>query len=170
MGSFILEILSHVNDKQTKPAHAAPQLADFPHKTIDIIRLGDHDHQNHVNNAVFVTYLETGRVTFMREVFGGLRFGDKHFVVARVEVNYLRELHWPGTVDVCTGVARIGSSSVTYAQAVFHDGVCAASGQSTMVFIDQATRRATPMPQDVVERLRTMTMKDDRPHDRAKQA
>ncbi|HEX2215127.1 MAG TPA: thioesterase family protein [Xanthobacteraceae bacterium] len=141
------------------PVRAAPRLEDFPHRALDIIRLGDLDHQNHVNNAVFATYFETGRVNFMRDVFGGLRFGDKNFVVARLEINYLRELHWPGMVDVCTGVERIGTSSVTYAQAAFHEGVCAASGRTTMVFIDHATRRATPMTDDILKRLRAQQMR-----------
>jgi acyl-CoA thioester hydrolase len=143
-----------LNAPEKKPAPSTPKLEDFPHKAADIIRLADLDHQGHVNNAVFATYFETGRVALMHEAFGGLRFGDKIFVVARLEINYLRELHWPGQVDACTGVERIGSSSVTYAQAVFHDGACAASGRTTMVFIDRATRRSTPMSEDIVARLK----------------
>jgi acyl-CoA thioester hydrolase len=135
------------------------RLEDFPHKAIDIIRLGDLDHQNHVNNAVFATYFETGRVNFMRDVFGGLRFGERNFVVARLEINYLRELHWPGMVDVCTGVERIGSSSVTYAQAAFHAGECAASGRTTMVLIDRATRRSSPLTEDILNLLRANQMR-----------
>lgn len=134
------------------------RLEDFPHHAADIIRLGDLDHQGHVNNAVYATYFETGRVHFMRDTFGGLRFGDKNFVVARVEINYLRELHWPGNVVVGTGVERIGASSVAYAQAVFHEGACAASGRTTMVMIDRATRRPAAMAEDILAPLRTLKM------------
>lgn len=148
-----------MNASEGRPASATPKIEDFPHRAMDIIRLGDLDHQNHVNNAVFATYLETGRVNFMRDVFGGLRFADKSFVVARLEINFLKELHWPGTVAACTGVERIGKSSVTYAQAVFHDGECAASGRTVMVFTDRATRRSVPMPPDVVARLEGMMMR-----------
>jgi acyl-CoA thioester hydrolase len=147
-----------LNDTTTTTA--ALRLEDFPHGADDIIRLGDLDHQNHVNNAVFATYFETGRVNFMRDVFGGLRFGDKNFVVARLELNYLRELHWPGKVRIGTGVERIGKSSVTYAQATFCEGVCAASGRTTMVFIDRATRRSTPLEPEIVERLEAMRMRN----------
>lgn len=148
-----------LNEPAKKPAPAVPKLEDFPHKALDIIRLGDLDHQNHVNNAVFSTYLETGRVNFMRDVFGSLRFGDRGFVVARLEINFLKQLHWPGMVDVCTGVERIGTSSVTYAQAVFHEGQCAAAGRTTMVFTDRAAGRSAPMPAEVVERLQGMMMR-----------
>lgn len=148
-----------MNAPDSKPAPSVPRPENFPHQAPDIIRLGDLDHQGHVNNAVFATYFETGRVGFMHDVFGGLRFGDKNFVVARLEINYLRELHWPGQVEAMTGVERIGSSSVTYAQAVFHAGVCAASGRTTMVFIDRASRRSTPLLDEIVARLRANMMK-----------
>jgi acyl-CoA thioester hydrolase len=148
-----------LNDTASAPTRHSPRIEDFPHKAMEIVRLGDLDHQNHVNNAVFATYFETGRVHFMRDTFGGLRFGDKNFVVARLELNYLRELHWPGTLDVCTGVERIGGSSVTYAQATFHNGECAASGRTTMVFIDRNTRRSTPMTDDILALLRAKMMK-----------
>lgn len=143
----------------TGPVRNALRLENFLHHAADIIRLGDLDHQGHVNNAVYATYFETGRVHFMRDTFGGLRFGDRNFVVARVEINYLRELHWPGNVTVGTGVERIGTSSVTYAQAVFHEGACAASGRTTMVMIDRATRRPVAMAHDTLAPLQRLKMR-----------
>ena len=148
-----------MNTAPQQPARQTPRPEDFPHHAPDIIRLGDLDHQKHVNNAVYATYFETGRVMMMRQMFGELSFGSTNFVVARLELNYLRELHWPGNVDVGTGVERIGKSSVVYGQAVFHDGVCAASGRTTMVLIDKATRRSTTMPEDILARLQPLLMR-----------
>jgi len=44
-----------------------PELSRFPGRTRDIIRFGDLDPQGHVNNTVFATFFETGRVAFLRE-------------------------------------------------------------------------------------------------------
>ncbi|MCC7346589.1 MAG: acyl-CoA thioesterase [Variibacter sp.] len=148
-----------MNDAAPAAARPVPRIEDFPCKAGEIIRLNDIDHQGHVNNVVFAIYMETGRVQLMHEVFGGLSFERKNFVVGRLEINFLRELHWPGTVDTCTGVERIGTSSVTYAHGVFHNGECAATGRTTMVFIDRATRRSTPMTEEIVARLRAHMMK-----------
>ena len=45
----------------------APQFADYPHQITDNIRFGDLDPQGHVNQAVFLTYFETGRVAMFRD-------------------------------------------------------------------------------------------------------
>lgn len=139
--------------QRTKPAPPRPE--EFPHHARDVIRLGDLDHQNHVNNAVFGTYLETGRALMMRDLFGALSRDGDGLVLARVEIDFLRELHWPGEVVIGTRVARLGTSSVTLAQAVFTDGSCAAVGRSTMVRIDSRTRRSVPFTAEMAELLRS---------------
>jgi acyl-CoA thioester hydrolase len=60
-----------VNDQPTespgKPApRPLPQLASYPHRVTEIIRFGDLDPQGHVNQAVFLTYFESGRVAMFR--------------------------------------------------------------------------------------------------------
>lgn len=142
-----------MNDAAATPRQAEPRLGDFPHHAPDIIRLGDLDHQNHVNNAVFATYFETGRVTLIRDIFGALNSGGLGFVVARLEINYLRELHWPGTVTVGTALERVGRTSVTYGQAVFAGEACIAHGRTVMVLIDKATRGSAAVPPELLAKL-----------------
>jgi acyl-CoA thioesterase FadM len=40
-----------------------PRLEDFPYRLTDNVRFADLDPNQHVNNAVYATYFETGRVT-----------------------------------------------------------------------------------------------------------
>jgi acyl-CoA thioester hydrolase len=75
-------------------------------------------------------------------------------VLARTEIDFLRELHYPGTVEIGTGIAQIGRTSFTFAHALFDGGLCAATGRATMVLIDADTRRSRPLPDDLVARLR----------------
>ena len=138
----------------SKPARAAPPtLEAFPVRVPDLVRYGDIDRQGHVNNAVFSTYLETGRVAIIHDPQAGLQVAGATSVLARIELDFLRELRWPATLEVGTAVAEIGRSSYVFAQAVFCDGVCAATARSTMVLIDGATRRARPLPPALIERL-----------------
>src|SRR4051812_15377816 len=152
-----------VNDHSmaaAKPRGVLPQLSQFAGRTHDIIRFGDLDPQGHVNNTVFSTYFETGRVMFLREPDNMLSPPGSTSVLARLDVNFLKELHWPGTVEIGTATAGIGRSSYTFMQAIFHAGGCAATARATMVLIDMETRRARPLPAHMIERLEAFRMRE----------
>ena len=149
-----------MNDQPSqRPPRPAPQLADFPRRVTDICRFGDLDPQGHVNQAVFLTYFESGRVDMFRNKDLGIGVPGVTFVVGRMEINYLRELHWPGTIEIGTGVAEFGRSSFKVAQAIFRDGVCCATGLATMVCMDIATRKSRPLPEEAIAKLSPWKMK-----------
>lgn len=138
----------------TPPRSPAPRRTDFPYWTTDTIRYGDLDRQNHVNNAVFSTFLETGRVPVLREAEYGLVVPGTEYVLVRVVIDFRGEMRWPGTADIGTAIARVGGSSLTFAQAVFVGDRCTASAESTVVLVDAETRRARPFPPELVARIR----------------
>ena len=144
----------------SKPSRALPRIEDFPLRVPDIIRFGDMDRQGHVNNAVYPTYFETGRVPTIYDPQNGLQVEGCTTVMARTEIDFIKELRWPGTVEIGTGIAEIGRSSYVFSQAIFNDGACAARARSTMVLIDRATRKARPLPSDLIERLKRMLAKN----------
>ena len=144
-----------MNDQPTERLRKpAPQLADYPHRVAEIVRFGDLDPQGHVNQAVFLTYFESGRVAMFRNPDLSVGVPGVTFVMVRMEVNYMQELHWPGTIEVGTGVAQFGRTSFKAEQAIFRDGICAAAGQATLVCIDLKTRKPTPLPEAAMARLR----------------
>lgn len=121
-----------------------PALAEFPWVIPMELRFADTDKLGHVNNGAFGSLMESSRsMLLMRE---GLRPGaDAYFVLARFEIDYFDELHWPGTIETALRIARIGTSSIVMTQALFRDGACAALAQSTIVLVDRAGRCATPV-------------------------
>jgi acyl-CoA thioester hydrolase len=147
-------------NEQPKAARVVPTLAQFPGRTTDNIRFGDHDGQGHVNNAVFATYFETGRVVLLRDRDNPINVPGTTSVVARLDITFLKELHWPGTVEIGTGTAEIGRSSYVFAQALFHAGICVATARATLVMIDAQTRRARPLPEEVVARLEKLRLRE----------
>lgn len=136
-----------------RPRQAVPQLADYPHRVSEIIRYADLDPQAHVNNAAFVTYFESGRVAMFRDRDLSIGVAGATFVLARQEIDYLRELRWPGEVIVGSALAELGRSSFTLLHAVFHGEDCAAAGRATMVMLDKATRKSRPLPDEIRSRL-----------------
>ena len=103
----------------------------------------------HVNNAVFATYFEAGRVDINRLRTQHLVPPGMSFMLARVAIDYKAEINFPGSVEVATAVARIGKSSITYAQALFFEGHCAATADCISVLVDRATRRSAEIPTDL---------------------
>ncbi|PJK27840.1 acyl-CoA thioesterase [Minwuia thermotolerans] len=116
-----------------------PDLTDragYPHWMTDRIRFSDTDMANHVNNVAYAAYAETGRLDLMRRHIHPLCGPGERFIAASVTVNFLRETHYPGEVEIGTRIARIGRTSMTVGQGIFKDGVCVATATGTVVFLD----------------------------------
>jgi acyl-CoA thioester hydrolase len=138
------------------PRPPLPSLSDFPSQTFDKLRYGDTDRQGHINNAVFASLCETGRVSVLHAP-GPLADVGCAFVIARLELNYHAELFWPGTVEIGTAVTAVGTSSITFGQGLFQNAVCAATGSSVVVQVNQATRRPQPLSTEARERLKALS-------------
>ena len=55
-------------------------------------------------------------------------------------------MHFPGDVEVGTLVRRIGNSSLTFGQAIFNNGKCAAVAEAVMVMLDRRSRKPKHIP------------------------
>ena len=136
-----------------------PTLADYPRRAFDKLRYADTDRQGHVNNAVFATFFETGRVEFLYDPAAPLHAPDGAFVIARVAVDFVDEIRWPGTVEIGSRVAAIGRSSIRLEQALFQDGRHVASAESVIVHVDTGDRKSRPLPQPSVAALEACKLK-----------
>jgi acyl-CoA thioester hydrolase len=133
-----------------------PALARFPFWTEEKLRIADTDMNGHVNNGAIGAFCEAGRVEVMRAVAGAPEDSPVRMVVARVEIDYRAEIHFPGQVRIGTAVTRLGESSLTVEQGLFRDEVCFATSRAVMVMLDPATRRPTPMPAALREGFATL--------------
>ena len=133
-------------------------LADYPATTSEKLRYGDTDRQGHINNAVFATLFESGRVDFLCNPQVPLAPSDTQFVIAEITIKFLGELTWPGDVTIGTGVSRVGNASFSLVQAIFAADRCMATAQSAIVLIDEQTRRSTPLPQATRDALAALHM------------
>lgn len=136
------------------------KLDEFPLVTSDKIRYADTDRQGHVNNAVFATLLETGRVELLYDPKRPLAEPDCAFVIAKLLLEFRLEIRWPGVVQTGTRVARVGRSSINLEQALFQEGRCVAIAETVIVQMDETTRQSRPLSSRVVERLSLLTGRD----------
>jgi acyl-CoA thioester hydrolase len=129
---------------------STPRLEDFPDRLSDNVRFGDLDPNQHVNNAVYATYFETGRVTLMKDPRYGLIQPGLAWIMVRLDMHFRAELRWPGTIELGLGVVKFGRTSVTSDQVVFSEDICVASARSVMVLIDEATRKPAPLTPEII--------------------
>jgi acyl-CoA thioester hydrolase len=111
------------------------------------IRYADTDRQGHVNNAVFATFLESGRVAILYAPDREVAPEGASFVIARLVLDFRAEVHWPGEVLIGTTVLRLGKSSVTLGQGIFVKDQCVATAETVIVLVDLATRKSRPLPE-----------------------
>jgi acyl-CoA thioester hydrolase len=107
------------------------------------LRLNDFDVLGHLNQAVYHELLEQGRIALL----GSLSADSNRYVLARVELDYRREV--PAAmreVTVESAVEGYGRSSIRIAQRVLRpDGELAAEGLAVLVGWDGEARRSRPL-------------------------
>ncbi|MFI9046568.1 acyl-CoA thioesterase [Streptomyces sp. NPDC053427] len=108
------------------------------------LRWSDMDAFGHVNNAVFVRYLEEARIDFMRRLVPG--DGSPSFtggsVVARHEIDYVRQLvHRHAPVSIELWVTKISAASMTIAYEVKDEETLFLRASTVVVPFDFAKER-----------------------------
>jgi acyl-CoA thioester hydrolase len=120
--------------------------ADVTHEKEIEIRWHDLDAFNHVNHVVFLTYLEEARDEWLGRVLGDkdLVWG---YVIARVEIDYRRELTMEDDVVIARcSLERLGTKSVTTREAILtRDGEISAEALAVLVARDEKTGRSRTM-------------------------
>jgi acyl-CoA thioester hydrolase len=107
------------------------------------IRWRDVDNYGHVNNAVYLTYLEEARDRWVQETLGP----DVNFVIVRIAIDYRRELSLEdeAVTVVCRGSGYGTSSIRTAEQILAKEGWVAAESESVIVAHDEASRSSRPL-------------------------
>ncbi len=119
--------------------------------TVDVhVRYNDLDTYNHVNNAVYATYLEEARVAYVDEV---LEMGveDFSFVIANLELSFERPVEMTDELSVAVETTALGRSSATMAYELRDGGERVATGETTLVFVDPEEKRPAEIPPSVRE-------------------
>ena len=125
------------------------KLNDFPLMTYDKIRYQDTDRQGHVNNANFPIFFETGRLELLYHPEKPLHAPHAQFVLAHINYDLLKEIHYPGRVEVGTRIKKIGNSSITFEQALFQNEVLVSKGSSVVVHVDNETKKPIGLSDEV---------------------
>lgn len=114
------------------------------------VRFADTDAMGHVNNAVYLSYLEAARVEYLRRVFGVVEPVEYGVILARVEIDYKSPVFHHESILVGCRVSAVGGSSITmtYRLEEKSTGRLAALAQSVLVAYDYHLRRPKRLGED----------------------
>lgn len=120
----------------------------YPHHLEIQTRWADNDVYGHVNNSVYYFYIDTvvNRYLIDNDL---LKIGKSEIIGLAVEsgCKFFSPMAFPDSVIAGLRVAKIGSSSVRYEVGLFRNNEmqAAAQGFFVHVYVDEKTRKSTPI-------------------------
>jgi acyl-CoA thioester hydrolase len=121
----------------------------------------DLDVFGHVNNAVYLTYLENARIGYMRDVLDIESPEDLLVIVANVDIDFRSRASLGETLDVGARVSRIGTKSFDMEHEVRGpDGRLVAAASTTLVTFDYRGDSTMPVPELWRDRIEAYEARD----------
>jgi acyl-CoA thioester hydrolase len=117
------------------------------------VRFRDLDPMGHVNNAVFLTYIESARVAFLRHLGAAPTLEDMGIIVAHVEIDFRAPVRLGDEVEVTVRASRFGDKSFDLEHELSVDGNVVAEAKTVLVTYDYSKREPVPIPDEWREKL-----------------
>ena len=117
------------------------------------VRFRDLDALGHVNNAVFLTYIESARVAFLQHLGAAATLEDMSIIVARIEIDFRAPVGFGEEVEITVRATRFGTKSFDLDYELRVDGKVVAEAKSVLVGYDYAKGETIEIPDEWRERL-----------------
>jgi len=133
--------------------------SDYPYFDVIPTRWQDNDMYGHVNNVVYYSYFDTAVTRNLMDNGIVESAQDSHAsYVVESSCTYFSPVSFPDTVHVGVKIMQLGNSSVRYEIALFQNDAQVASAVGTFVhvYVNRATGRPVPIPEQVRSVLQTL--------------
>jgi acyl-CoA thioester hydrolase len=117
------------------------------------VRFRDLDAMGHVNNAVFLTYIESARVAFLQHLGAAATLEDMSIIVARIEIDFRAPVGFGDEVEIAVRASRFGEKSFDLDYVLRVDGVVVAEAKSVLVGYDYERGQSVPLSEGLREQL-----------------
>ena len=114
----------------------------FVHR--EVVRFRDLDSVGHVNNAVYLTYLEEGRIAFLSQAAGEDPLG---MIVARIEIDFRSPAELSETIEVTVTPGRVGNTSFVLDHEIPAGDRVSAEASTVLVAYDYEREKPRAVPE-----------------------
>jgi YbgC/YbaW family acyl-CoA thioester hydrolase len=122
-----------------------------------IVKQEDIDELGHVNNSVYVSYLEKARSHWYSKAgisFDEMRKRGISTVVLKLEILYIKEALLDEFLRIKTSPVRLGNKSFIFEQIIFNQsGVIISKAAVTNVMFDRTIRKSIPVVEEIARQF-----------------
>lgn len=112
-------------------------------------KFGDIDGLGHVNNTVMPGWFEQARNLIYRCFNPEFNFSNWNLILARFEVDFLKQLYFNQDVEIRTYISHIGNSSLEVYQEAWQNEQRCTKGKTVLVHFDFKEQKAIPIPAEI---------------------
>jgi len=131
---------------------------DFQTVTRIRVPFRDVDMMGHVNNAVYLSYLEQARGDLWDAWFPHGAYHRMPYLVGEVHIRYLAPAHLRDTVEIGARLVAVGRRTYTleYTFRREKDGTELARATTVLVFLDLQTMKSADTPEEFLAKAREL--------------
>ncbi|NNC96150.1 MAG: acyl-CoA thioesterase [Chitinophagales bacterium] len=131
------------------------ELKSYKFKQKIAMRWGDQDELQHINNAVYLTYMEEYRIRYLMNAIHWSWENDK-LILARVTLDFINQLNYHDDNYIYIRCSYLGNKSFTLDYIITDeksDIVIISKGTTVMVTFDYDSNRSIPIREDLKQRF-----------------
>lgn len=118
------------------------------------LRFCDLDGLGHINNAIYVTYMELARTYWQKEIKESLESFD--WILGSIHVRYIKEARITDDIRIFMWVSRIGTKSWDFTYAVINQNdEVVAKAASTQIGYNYELKQSSIISQDIIDDIKS---------------
>ena len=123
-------------------------LEDFRYQLPVRVVFRDIDFYRHVNNAVYITWMETARIDYCKVAFDRPLGAKTNVIMASQSFNYEKQVEYDERLVIGCRCSRIGNKSLDLSYEIYRGDERVGHGLSTLVAFDYAANTSTVVPEE----------------------
>ncbi|HEX3464420.1 MAG TPA: thioesterase family protein [Candidatus Elarobacter sp.] len=123
-------------------------LADFRYKLDIRVVFRDIDFYRHVNNAVYITWMETARIDYCKLAFDRPLGAKTNVIMASQSFNYERQAQYDDRLVMGCRTSRLGTKSLDFTYELYRGDERIGHGLSALVAFDYDANTSVPIPDE----------------------
>lgn len=126
------------------------------------VRFRDLDAMKHVNNSVYLTYLEEARAAYWRQMVGARGLHEINFILAKITCKYKSPAKYGEVLKINTWLSRLGNKSFDFSYNIVEKetGRLVAEAYSVQVFYDYKENNTIQIPENLKKKFEKLVKKD----------